>query len=141
MAATADSLPVIKQKAEKSDSQLMVVARRFTRHKLAVISLVLILLIFIASLLAPVITTFPRDAVDISAPVRPGPPGIAGSDGRIHLLGIDNLGRDLFTRLLYAARVSLSIAFSVVLLSETIGVIIGAVAGITKGGWIRSSPG
>ncbi len=135
MAATANSLPVVKQKAEKSDSQLMVVARRFTRHKLAVISLVLILLIFIASLLAPVITSFPRDAVDISAPIRPGPPGIAGSDGRIHLLGIDNLGRDLFTRLLYAARVSLSIAFSVVLLSETIGVIIGAVAGYYKG-WV-----
>lgn len=134
MATTAGTL-TLRQKTEKTDSQLMVVARRFMRHKLAVISLVLILLIFIASLLAPVITTFPRDAVDISAPTRPGPPGIAGSDGRVHILGIDNLGRDLFTRMLYAARVSLSIAFSVVLLSEAIGVIIGALAGYYKG-WV-----
>ncbi|HRJ41602.1 MAG TPA: ABC transporter permease, partial [Caldilineaceae bacterium] len=91
MAATAGTLK-IEAKREKQESQGMVIARRFMRHKLAVISLVLILLIFIASLLAPVITTFPRDAVDISAPTRPGPPGIAGSDGRIHILGIDNLG-------------------------------------------------
>ncbi|HRJ43828.1 MAG TPA: ABC transporter permease, partial [Caldilineaceae bacterium] len=48
---------------------------------------------------------------------------------------IDNLGRDLFTRMLYAARVSLSIAFSVVILSEAIGVIIGAMAGYYKG-WV-----
>lgn len=134
MAATAGAVSV-KKAVEKQDSQWVVVARRFARHRLAVISLVLILLIFIASLLAPVITTFPRDAVDISAPTRPGPPGITGSDGRSHILGIDNLGRDLFTRMLYAARVSLSIAISVVLLSETLGVIIGALAGYYKG-WV-----
>lgn len=134
MAATAGTLK-IEGKSEKQDSQWLVIARRFMRHKLAVISLVLILLIFIASLLAPFITTFSRDAVDISAPIRPGPPGIAGSDGRIHILGIDNLGRDLFTRMLYAARVSLSIAFSVVFLSEGLGVIIGAMAGYYKG-WV-----
>jgi peptide/nickel transport system permease protein len=123
-------------KAEaKADSQFTVVLRRFVRHRLAVIAVVVVSLIFSASLLAPVITTYPRDAVDVRAPARPAPPGLAGSAGEVHLLGIDHLGRDLFTRVLYAGRISLSVAISVVLLAETIGVIIGATAGY-YGGWV-----
>jgi peptide/nickel transport system permease protein len=105
------------------------------RHRLAVFSLILILVIFIASLLAPWITTYPRDAVDVATNVRPAPPGIAGSEGLVHLLGIDHLGRDLFTRVLFAGRISLTIAITVVLISETLGVIIGALAGYF-GGWV-----
>jgi peptide/nickel transport system permease protein len=51
----------------------------------------------------------------------------------VHLLGLDHLGRDLFTRVLFAARVSLSIAFAVVLLSETFGSLVGALAGYYGG--------
>ena len=43
----------------------------------------------------------------------------------MHVLGIDHLGRDLFTRVLYAARVSLTIAILVVLLSESFGMMLG----------------
>ena len=107
--------------------------RRFLRHRLAVISAILIFLIFVASLLAPVLAPFPRDTIDLSAPSRPAPPGVRGSDGRLHILGVDNLGRDLFTRTLYAARVSLFIAILVVLLSETFGTLVGAVAGYYGG--------
>jgi peptide/nickel transport system permease protein len=134
MATAAGTLPV-KKRAEttKEESQFSVVLRRFARHRLAVFAVFLIILIFGASLLAPVITTFPRDTVDISAPNRPAPPGIAGSAGYLHVLGIDHLGRDLFTRVLYAGRISLSIAITVVLLSESLGVIIGATAGYYGG--------
>jgi peptide/nickel transport system permease protein len=121
--------------AVKEESQFSVVARRFMRHRLAVFSLILILVIFTASLLAPWITTYPRDTVDVATTARPAPPGIAGSEGNIHILGIDHLGRDLFTRVLYAGRISLTIAFTVVLISETLGVIIGATAGY-YGGWL-----
>ena len=55
----------------------------------------------------------------------------------MHLLGVDHLGRDLFTRVLYAGRVSLTIAIVVTLFAETIGVIIGAYAGF-YGGWLDS---
>jgi peptide/nickel transport system permease protein len=51
----------------------------------------------------------------------------------VHYLGIDNLGRDLFTRVLYAARVSMSIAILVVLISESFGTLVGAVAGYYGG--------
>ncbi len=52
----------------------------------------------------------------------------------MHPLGVDHLGRDLYTRLLYGARVSLLIAFVVVFFSELVGVILGATAGFL-GGW------
>ncbi len=71
--------------------------RRFRRHKLAVISLFVIVIMFILALLAPIIAPFPRDAVDIAVATRPGPPGTLSSTGQVHLLGVDHLGRDLFT--------------------------------------------
>ena len=134
MTTAAGALPIKKAtQAAKEESQFSVVLKRFMRHRLAVFSVFLIVLIFGASILAPFITSFPRDAVDISAPNRPAPPGIAGTAGGLHLLGIDHLGRDLFTRVLFAGRISLSIAITVVLLSESLGVVIGATAGYYGG--------
>lgn len=134
MTTIARSKP-IKDRAneEKQESQLLVVVRRFRRHKLAVISLALVLFIFVMSLLAPLLAPYARDAIDLSSSIRPAPPGTRDAAGGLHLLGIDHLGRDLFTRLLYAARVSMSIAFLVVLISETFGAFLGAVAGYFGG--------
>lgn len=134
MSTAAQSIP-LRNRAEDAaqESQLAVVVHRFLRHRLAVVSAILILLVFVASLLAPVITVFPRDAIDVSSPNRPAPPGVVDELGRVHILGIDQLGRDLFTRVLYAARVSLSIAFAVVLISESFGALVGAVAGYYGG--------
>ncbi len=108
--------------------------RRFRRHRLAVVSLVVIVVIMVLALLAPFIAPFPRDAVDIAVATRPGPPGTMSSAGLSHTLGVDHLGRDLLTRVLYGARVSLTIAFVVVIVSETFGVLLGAIAGFF-GGW------
>jgi peptide/nickel transport system permease protein len=135
MATAAEALPTTTRPTTiKEDSQFIVIMRRFLRHRLAVASLIWLVIVFSASLLAPVITVYERDAVDVYAPSNPAPPGVAGSEGQIHLLGIDHLGRDLFTRVLYAGRISLTVAVAVVILSETLGVIIGAVAGY-YGGW------
>jgi peptide/nickel transport system permease protein len=126
---------ILKDKAaeEKQESQIRVIWRRFRRHRLAMISLILISFVFISSLLAPVIAPFERDAIDLSSNIRPAPPGAVDSEGRVHYLGIDHLGRDLFTRVLYAARVSMSIAILVVLISETFGAFLGAIAGYFGG--------
>ena len=118
---------------QKQESQARVIFRRFRKHRLAVISLILVGIIFVASLLAPVIAPFERDAIDLTSNIRPAPPGTIDSAGRIHYLGVDQLGRDLFTRVLYAARVSLSIAILVVLISETFGTLVGAFAGYYGG--------
>lgn len=122
---------------QQPESQFWIVMRRFVRHRMAIISLIFILLVFTVSLLAPLITTFPRDAVDISSPNRPAPPGVMDSAGRVHWLGIDHLGRDLFTRVVYGGRISLTIALGVTILAETFGVIIGALAGYYRG-WVDS---
>ena len=108
---TAARIVPVRNRAEDAtqENQLALIARRFLRHRLATASLILILFVFVASLFAPVITVFPRDAIDISSANRPAPPGVVDSQGRVHILGIDQLGRDLLTRVLYAARVSLSI--------------------------------
>jgi peptide/nickel transport system permease protein len=125
----------LKDKAaeQKQESQIRVIWRRFRRHKLAMISLILISIVFIASLLAPVIAPFERDAIDLSSNIRPAPPGTVDAAGRVHYLGVDHLGRDLFTRVLYAARVSMTIAILVVLISETFGALLGAIAGYYGG--------
>lgn len=135
MTTATTALPAAKPRAEKQESQFAIVFRRFLRHHLAVLSLILLGIIFVLSLLAPVITTFDRDVVDINVPanLRPGPPGTLSSKGQMHWLGVDHLGRDLFTRVLYAGRISLSIALVATLLSETFGVIIGAYAGFYGG--------
>jgi peptide/nickel transport system permease protein len=137
MATATGSLPAksIVRESKGTESQFWIVARRFARHRMAVISLIFISVMVVLALLAPVIATYPRDLQDISAPARPAPPGIAGSEGKVHLLGIDHLGRDLFTRVLYGARISLTIALIVTLISETVGLTIGAIAGYYRG-WV-----
>ena len=132
-ASTRTIGPSSRAEDATQESQFIVVFRRFRRHRLAVLSSIALLFIFVASLLAPVITTFPRDAIDVSSSQRPAPPGTVSADGRMHVLGIDHLGRDLFTRVLYAARVSLTIAILVVLFSESFGMMLGAIAGFYGG--------
>ncbi len=136
MTTTATTVNLKKANATnegKPQSQTAVVWRRFRRHRMAMISLVTILVIFIAAMMAPYITNFGRDDIDITAAQRPAPPGVASSKGELHWLGIDHLGRDLFTRVLYAGRISLTLAIFVVFLSESVGMIIGAIAGYYGG--------
>ena len=74
---TAATQMITRSRAEDAtqESQLRVIFRRFRRHKLAMISAVLLVLIFVVSLLAPVITTFPATRSTFRhrfAPRRPG---------------------------------------------------------------------
>lgn len=113
----------------KQESQLLVVWRRFRKHRLAVLGMVVIALLVSASVLAPVLA--PYDPLRIVLKERNA--GLS----RVHLLGTDELGRDVLSRILYAGRISLLVAFSVTILREAVGVIIGAFAGY-YGGWIDS---
>lgn len=116
----------------KERSPFEVVLTRFRRHKLAMIASVIMILFFLISIFAPVIAPFPRDQLDLTrrfAPIG----GVDEKTGKTFILGTDDLGRDYFTRIVYAARVSLTIAFISVVISEVAGVIIGAVAGYFSG--------
>jgi len=116
----------------KPEGQWTIVLRRFRRHRLAVFSLALIAVIFLASLIAPLIAPFSRDGVNPA--LRFSPPLTPSVEaGKIHILGTDHVGRDTFTRLLYAARITLSVAVIVATLSTLIGMTVGALAGYYRG--------
>ncbi len=114
------------------ESQFQVVVRRFRKHRLAVISLVLLAVILVASLMAPLIAQFDRDELDLAAPWAPAL-SVQQDTGKVHLLGTTDLGKDIFTLLLYGARVTLTTAVFVAIFSTVLGVIIGTLAGYYRG--------
>ncbi|SET68444.1 ABC transporter permease [Paenibacillus sp. NFR01] len=102
--------------------------KKFSRNPYAMSGLAVLLFFVIIGILAPVLTKYDPAAIDLMfANLKPGAAG--------HLLGTDELGRDILTRLLYSARISLSIGFSVALASVAIGSVIGAISGYF-GGWV-----
>ena len=99
--------------------------RRLRRNRLAMLGLGVLAGLVICSLLAPWITPYPFDRTDLRYGARP--PSSA------HLLGTDELGRDLLTRILYGARISFAVGILATLVSLTIGVTYGSVAGSSGG--------
>jgi len=115
-------------------SQLLIIVRRFVRHRLALVSLFVMALIFLVSVFAPKIAPYgPTDIVVGSRFVKPL--GYSPITGNLHILGTDQIGRDLFSRILYAARISLTVAITATILSELFGMIIGAISGYYRG-WV-----
>jgi peptide/nickel transport system permease protein len=106
-------------------SQRALVWRRFRRHKLAMASLVALLLIGLAVALAPVLTPYNFSDQHLDR-ILQGP-------SAKHLLGTDQLGRDELTRLLYGGRVSLLVGLGVALVSAVVGTLAGAAAGYYGG--------
>ncbi|MBI5934979.1 MAG: ABC transporter permease [Chloroflexi bacterium] len=132
------STQVAKLEAEaitiEERSPFQVVMMRFRRHKLAMVSLGLIIFIFLVTALAPYIARFEFDEVNVGKYfVDWGT--VDAETGRVHYMGTDNIGRDYFSRLIYAGRISLTVALLSVLISETLGIIVGAVSGF-YGGWL-----
>lgn len=103
--------------------------KRFRRHKLAMIGMIILAVLVVVSYGARFFTSYSPSAVDLSA-YRLGP-------SRDHLLGTDTAGRDVFTRLLYGGRVSLSVGLIAVSIYTGIGILLGALAGYF-GGWVDS---
>jgi peptide/nickel transport system permease protein len=113
--------------AAAEPSQLIVTWRRFRRHKLAVLGLIILLVLAVLCLLAPWIAPYSYAEQDLTL--------IFGPPSAQHLLGTDNLGRDILTRLLYAGQISLSIGLVCTAVVVLIGSVVGAVSGFF-GGWI-----
>lgn len=115
-------------------SPFQVVMRRFIRHRLAMASLTIMVVIFIITILAPYITNFKIDEINVNNYFAPFGT-IDEATGRVHYLGTDNIGRDYFSRLIYAGRISLTVALLSTFISEIIGVFVGAISGF-YGRWV-----
>ena len=102
-----------------------VIMRLWRKNKLAAVSAVVILLFVLAAILAPVLTPYTFDGMDLFN--RLAPPS------REHLLGTDEAGRDVLTRMLYGARVSLLVGIVPTVISMLAGAILGIIAGYSGG--------
>jgi len=102
-------------------------ARRFARHRLAVLGSVIIALLVVVGIFGRALAPYDPLGMDFGALFAP--PSLA------HLFGTDEFGRDIFSRVLYGARISLQVAFIAVGISGTAGVMLGLLAGFL-GGWI-----
>lgn len=109
----------------KRQSEFAAVARRLSKNPSAMIGFIVALLLVLMAIFAPLIAPYPYQKQDLlhtrSAPSAQ------------HLFGTDELGRDVFSRIVYGSRFSLSIGFLAVLFSSTVGMLLGAVAGYFGG--------
>ena len=104
--------------------------RRYLASKIAAAGLFGVMLVIGLAVLAPLIVPFDPDAQDIL--LRLKPPGTVTEDG-LYVLGTDALGRDVLSRLMVAARISLLVGVASVVLSGLIGVTLGLVMGYDEG--------
>jgi len=108
---------------------VLFVLSRLTRDRSALIGLTLILALVVCALLAPVLATHPDDLFELHPAKRLRPPGAD------HLLGTDRMGSDIYSRILFGARITLLIGVIAVGASLVIGVPVGLVAGYYHG-WV-----
>ncbi len=113
---------------ERVDSPWMDMWRRLRKQKLAMIGGFIILFFILLAFSAPLLTSYSYKAVEL--PSRFLPPFSEG-----HFLGTDDLGRDLFTRIIYGAQISLRVGFLAVIGSVIIGTFLGLLAGY-YGKWV-----
>jgi peptide/nickel transport system permease protein len=99
--------------------------RRFRRHRLAVMSTGIFVLIVLTVVLGPLWWQVPINDIDFSA-------RLVGPSWQ-HPFGTDDLGQDLLARLLYGGRISLAVGLAAMLVAVIVGTIIGALAGISRG--------
>jgi len=98
---------------------------RFSRNKLALTGSILVVILFTVAILAPLLAPYEYDFIDRNHILEP--------PSSTHLLGTDDLGRDLLSRMLYGARISLAVGFVAVGISTIIGILIGSIAGYYGG--------
>jgi peptide/nickel transport system permease protein len=126
-ATGAEAAPTVEALGleEHGLSQRTLMWRRFRRHKLAIASLVTLVVIGLATLLAGVLSPYEYSEQHLDQ-ILQGP-------SAEHLLGTDQLGRDELTRLLYGGRISLLVGLGVALVSGVIGTLVGVAAGFYGG--------
>lgn len=103
--------------------------KRFLRDKWAIAGSIMVLFIIIIVLLAPVLCKYAPETIDNSM-IRQAP-------NAEHILGTDDYGRDIFSRLIYGGRVSMAVAVSATVLQLFLGIVLGSLAGYF-GKWVDS---
>lgn len=111
----------------KGKGQFAIVMKRLMRNPSAIIGMAIVLVLAILAVFAPYIAPYDYTAMDVTI-AKQGP-------SAEHWFGTDDLGRDMFSRLIYAGRYSLTMGIASVALTFVISVVLGSVAGFF-GGWV-----
>ena len=98
--------------------------RRFRRHKLAMASSIILGLLILGVVVGPWVWTIPINDIDFSATLQG--PSLA------HPFGTDDLGQDILARMMYGGRISLAVGLAAMVVATTVGVVIGATAGMSR---------
>lgn len=101
--------------------------RKLLSNPLVLIGFIIIASVLLLAVIAPLVAPYDPDAIDVKA--------ILLSPSTLHLMGTDGLGRDVFSRMLYGARISLMVGFVAVGIATAIGIVLGAIAGFYRG-WV-----
>ncbi len=126
MSASTEALAEVAQRPQPIEmSPRAEIWLRFRENKLAVFGLVVIIGLVVLAVFAPLVAT--HDPAAVEPAVARQPPSAE------HWFGTDQVGRDLFSRLVYGARVSLRVGIGAVALATTIGVMAGGIAGYYRG--------
>lgn len=99
--------------------------RRFRRHRLAVVSMVVLVIMLLTVAFGPLLWPVAINDIDFAAQLQ-GPTWT-------HPLGTDDLGQDLFARMLYGGRISLAVGLAAMCVSVGVGTLIGSIAGVSRG--------
>ncbi len=127
--ATAEAAPQLG-KAIASVSPWTEAWRRFKRHRLAYWSLWVLAALALAVLLGPLVYKVGINDIDFKARLA--------TPSAMHPMGTDDLGRDMLARMLYGGRISLAVGLAAMLTAISVGIIIGAIAGISRG-WVDAA--
>lgn len=109
------------------------IQKTFLKNKGALVSLGILSAFIFVALFAPLLSPYSPSEVNNAGVIVP--PSFAAGGSTQYLLGTDDLGRDMLSRLIYGARVSLGVGLMVVLLSVSFGVLLGLLAGYFGGWW------
>lgn len=133
MSAAPQTLPPLQAEfMPVEQSQLGLIVRRFARHRLAVVCSALLVLIFLLAFAVRALVPYDATEIEVGNSFA-APFSVSPKDGRTHYLGTDHLGRDYWSRILYAARISLTVAVVSVIGSTAVGAVVGALSGYYGG--------
>ncbi|MHC0038278.1 ABC transporter permease [Pseudoneobacillus sp. C159] len=111
----------------KIERKSTVVWRRFRKNKLAVAGLAFFILVCLMAIFAPMLTVYRPDVYEVFDNYLP--------PSKKYIMGTDSMGGDIWTRIVFGARISLSVALLAMICTVSVGIIYGAVSGFF-GGWV-----
>lgn len=123
---------LVEERPAPRQAEWLTFLRRLVRRRTALFGLIVVLVVVLTALLAPWVSPFDPIDQDIGER-RLKPPGWQEETGRLHLLGTDHLGRDLFARIIHGAQPALLVGFAAVCISGVLGMAAGLISGYFGG--------